>query len=127
MKLSPAISGVLVENGVESVALGEFAELPARTLTLSRLLEPSAQDVAAGEDGYALVDENGWAVYSPFESAELSASHLRTILTAAAQAQLRLPPVLVFDLRRLPSDRVSDVVRALTSVVTDLIVADVDH
>ena len=119
--LTPTVAGVLLEDGVESIGFGEFIELPDRTLIISRLLEPTPKDVAAGEDAYALVDENGGAVYSPFRSVRLDADVLDVTLTDEAQEQLGLPERLVFQLRQLDSEARASVALGLTRVITDLV------
>jgi hypothetical protein len=121
MSLTPTVAGAHADNGVESVGFGEFVELPDRALIVSRLVEPSAQDIAAGQNRYALVDESGRAVYSPFRSVRLAGGSLDATLTDEAQDQLRLSKHLAIELNQLDPELVGSLLAALPRVVTDLV------
>ncbi len=124
MNLTPATAGTAVENGVVSVGLADFREAPGRSLVLSRLLQPSTQDVDAGQDTYDLSDENGWSVYAPFSSARFQGSALEVELTEEAQSVLVLPAEMRIDLSALDESVEESVRQALASVVPELAESD---
>ena len=120
VKLTPLTSGALVENGVVSVGFGDFAELPTRSFVLSRLLEPTAQDIALGEDALALADENGWTAYAPFTSVSLRFRTFDATLTPEAQSCLGLPAQVTTGFDSLGDSDRRAVVIALRDVIGEL-------
>jgi hypothetical protein len=124
MKLTPTTAGTAVENGVVSVGLADFREAPGRSLVLSRMLQPSTQDIEVGEDTYDLSDENGWSVYAPFSNARLHGSVLEVELTEEAQSVLVLPAEMRIDLSALDATVEESVLQALARVAPELADSD---